>query len=60
MDWNSARPDTIGDLPFHRMRTYPPSPGEGYPTDAIHQDYLRRYNTRTVNEQLRAAWQAVR
>ncbi|MGH9837290.1 MAG: FG-GAP-like repeat-containing protein [Blastocatellia bacterium] len=50
MDLNSARPDTIGELPFHGMKSYPHAPGESYPMTRRHQDYLRRYNTRTVNE----------
>ncbi len=54
MDLNSARPDTIGELPFHKMKSYPHAPGESYPMTRRHQDYLRRYNTRTVNEQLHA------
>lgn len=60
MDLNSARPETIGELPFHRMKTYPPSPGEDYPTDPQHQEYLRQYNTRTVSRQMEAQWRGVR
>ena len=60
MDLNSARPDTIGELPYHRMKAYPYAPGDAYPNDARHQEYLRRYNTRTVREQRAARWQGVR
>ncbi|MBI1762091.1 MAG: VCBS repeat-containing protein [Acidobacteria bacterium] len=60
MDINSARPDTIGELPYHRMKAYPYAPGDAYPNDAAHQAYLRQYNTRTVRDQQAARWQAVR
>ncbi|MGH9754978.1 MAG: FG-GAP-like repeat-containing protein, partial [Blastocatellia bacterium] len=54
MDINSARPETIGELPFHGMKSYPYSPMDRYPMTKRHQEYLRRYNTRTVNEQTQA------
>ncbi|MGE0105300.1 MAG: FG-GAP-like repeat-containing protein [Blastocatellales bacterium] len=57
MDINSARPETIGELPFHGMKSYPYSKGDRYPITRKHLDYLERYNTRNVNEQLRAASQ---
>ncbi len=57
MDINSARPETIGELPFHGMKSYPYSKGDRYPMTRKHLDYLERYNTRNVNEQLRAASQ---
>jgi Tfp pilus assembly protein PilF len=60
MDVNSARPETVGDLPFHKMKSYPPAPGESYPNDAKHQEYLRKYNTRTVSRQMEAGWRGVR
>ena len=60
MDLNSARPETVGDLPFHKMRSYPPAPGENYPNDPQHQEYLRKYNTRTVSRQMEARWQGVK
>lgn len=60
MDINSARPDTIGELPYHGMKAYPYAPGDAYPSDAAHQNYLRQYNTRVVREQNAARWQAVR
>jgi hypothetical protein len=40
--------DTIEPLPFHAMSAYPYSPQEHYPTDPLHEDYQRRYNTRRV------------
>jgi hypothetical protein len=60
MDINSARPETIGELPFHGMKSYPHSPEEGYPMTKRHQEYLERYNTRTVNEQTQASWRGVK
>jgi Tfp pilus assembly protein PilF len=60
MDINSARPDTIGELPYHAMKSYPYASGDTYPNDASHQNYLRTYNTRTVREQHAARWQATR
>ncbi|NOT61096.1 MAG: CRTAC1 family protein, partial [Acidobacteria bacterium] len=58
MDINSARPDTIGELPYHAMKSYPYAAGDAYPNDARHQQYLREYNTRTVRDQRAARWQA--
>jgi hypothetical protein len=60
MDLNSARPDTIGELPFHGMQSYPYSPSDRYPMTKQHQAYLERYNTRTVSHQQQAAWRGVR
>jgi tetratricopeptide (TPR) repeat protein len=45
-DLNTAFGNTVGPLPFHRMKEYPYAPGDAYPTDAEHQRYLRAYNTR--------------
>lgn len=59
MDINSARPETIGELPFHGMKSYPYSATDRYPQDAKHQDYLRRYNTRTISAPAQAAWRGV-
>jgi tetratricopeptide (TPR) repeat protein len=60
MDINSSRPETIGELPFHGMKSYPYSPGDAYPNDKRHRDYLERYNTRTVGNQVQAAWRGVK
>ncbi|HWQ35724.1 MAG TPA: FG-GAP-like repeat-containing protein [Blastocatellia bacterium] len=60
MDLNSARPETVGDLPFHKMKSYPPAQGDSYPNDAEHQKYLRKYNTRTVSRQMEAGWRGIR
>ena len=47
-DLNTAFGNTVGPLPFHRMKEYPYAPGDSYPTDAEHQRYLRAYNTRIL------------
>ncbi len=60
MDINAARPDTVGELPFHKMKSYPYAPGESYPTDEKHLEYLRKYNTRSVGVQTQAMWRGVR
>ncbi len=60
MDINAARPDTVGELPFHKMKSYPHAPGESYPTDEKHLEYLRKYNTRNVGVQTQAMWRGVR
>jgi hypothetical protein len=60
MDLNSARPETVGELPFHGMKSYPHAPGEHYPTDEKHLEYLHKYNTRTVGVQTQAMWRGVR
>jgi hypothetical protein len=44
----TAHGDTIEPLPFQGMSTYPYGPGEHYPTDAKHEEYRRRFNTRQV------------
>jgi hypothetical protein len=44
----TATGDTIEPLPFHQMSKYPYGPEEHYPNDPLHQDYLRRYQTRSV------------
>lgn len=60
MDLNSARPETIGELPYHGMKSYPYGPGDRYPTSKEHAEYLLRYNTRTIADPLQARWQGVR
>jgi hypothetical protein len=46
----TATGDTIEPVPFRKMSKYPYGPEERYPDDALHQDYLRRYQTRQVGE----------
>jgi len=60
MDINSARPETIGELPYHGMKSYPYAPGDAYPNDKRHQEYLERYNTRIIGNQTQAAWRGVK
>ncbi|MEA3244932.1 MAG: FG-GAP-like repeat-containing protein [Gemmatimonadota bacterium] len=47
-DLNTALGNTVGPLPFHGIKSYPPQPGDAYPADAAHQRYLREYNTRVI------------
>jgi tetratricopeptide (TPR) repeat protein len=47
-DLNTALGSTVLPLPFHGMKSYPPSENDIYPTDADHQKYLQEYNTRVV------------
>jgi tetratricopeptide (TPR) repeat protein len=47
-DMNTAFGNTVLPLPFHGMKSYPPSATEIYPQDAEHQQYLKEYNTRVV------------
>jgi Tfp pilus assembly protein PilF len=48
MDINSASPEQVGPLPFHRMSRYPYSAPESYPLTPERQRYMERYNTRSV------------
>ena len=50
MDLHSARPDHIGPLPFHGMSGYPYPDNQRYPNDQAHRNYLRKWNTRTVDQ----------
>lgn len=50
MDINSASPDAVEPLPFHRMSGYPYPPGERYPSTAAHEDYRRLFNSRHVTK----------
>jgi hypothetical protein len=46
MDWWDASPFTVGQLPFHRMSTYPYPPSEKFPDDKPALDYQLNWNTR--------------
>jgi Flp pilus assembly protein TadD len=46
MDWWDASPFTVGQLPFHRMSTYPYPPSEKFPDDKSALDYQLNWNTR--------------
>jgi len=48
MDFYAYRGDTLNPLPFRDMRTYP-YPGQSFPADADHLNYLLEYNTRFMS-----------
>jgi tetratricopeptide (TPR) repeat protein len=48
MDFYAYRGDTVDPLPFRDMRTYP-YPGQCFPSDADHLNYLLEYNTRFMS-----------
>ncbi|MGE5418900.1 MAG: FG-GAP-like repeat-containing protein [Chloroflexota bacterium] len=47
-DINTAHGNTVLPLPFHGMKSYPPSADDIYPTDPELIRYNREYNTRVV------------
>jgi hypothetical protein len=47
-DMNTAFGNSVLPLPFHGMKSYPPSATDIYPQDAEHQQYQKEYNTRVV------------
>ena len=48
MDLHSARPETIGELPFHGMKSYPYLGREQFPLTSEILEYFEKYNTRTI------------
>jgi Flp pilus assembly protein TadD len=42
---------TLAPLPFHKMSKYPYGADEHYPEDTLHLDYLKRFNTRQIQEE---------
>ena len=48
MDFYAADGFTVGPLPFQAMGGYP-YPGNQYPLDREHLDYILEYNTRQVS-----------
>jgi tetratricopeptide (TPR) repeat protein len=48
MDFYAYRGDTVDPLPFREMPTYP-YPGQFFPEDAEHLNYLLEYNTRFMS-----------
>ena len=52
-DANTAYSATVAPLPFHGMSSYPYPPGEHFPMDAAHRQYLQSYNTRPALRLLR-------
>ncbi|HZU25654.1 MAG TPA: tetratricopeptide repeat protein [Bryobacteraceae bacterium] len=57
-DANTAFSDSVEPLPFHGMTTYPYPAGQHYPTDADHEAYRRKYNTRPALRLIRALKQS--
>ena len=57
MDFYAAEGNFVAPLPFLRMGDYPYPPGQSFPLDDAHVNYLLEYNTRHVsgNEQ-RGYW----
>lgn len=49
-DINTAKSQTVTPLPYHGMKSYPPSPSDSYPDDPKLKKYLREYNTRIVTD----------
>ena len=47
-DLNTAFGNTVLPLPFHGMKSYPPSETDNYPDDPELQKYNSEYNTRVV------------
>jgi hypothetical protein len=47
-DLNTAFGNTVLPLPFHGMKSYPPSETDKYPDDPELKKYNREYNTRVV------------
>jgi len=52
-DANTAYSSTVAPLPFHGMSRYPYPPGEHFPMDTAHRQYLGSYNTRPALRLLR-------
>ncbi len=48
MDFYAYHGDAVDPLPFRDMRTYP-YPGQSFPVDAEHLNYLLEYNTRFMS-----------
>ncbi len=52
MDINSASPDQVSPLPFHRMTKYPYAHPETFPMTAARRAYMDKYNTRVVYSEI--------
>ncbi|HUI58538.1 MAG TPA: FG-GAP-like repeat-containing protein [Bryobacteraceae bacterium] len=53
-DANTAFSQSVRPLPFHGMSSYPYPASQHYPTDQLHQDYQREYNTRPALHLIRS------
>jgi hypothetical protein len=49
-DINTALGSTVLPLPFHGMKSYPPSMHDSYPADSELQKYNQEFNTRVVTQ----------
>ncbi|MGC2540825.1 MAG: hypothetical protein WA372_06460, partial [Candidatus Sulfotelmatobacter sp.] len=49
MDFYAAEGNFVAPLPFLRMGDYPYQPGQSYPLDDAHVNYLLEYNTRHMS-----------
>lgn len=49
-DINTALGNEVLPLPFHGMKSYPPSKEDVFPNDPKTQKYLQEYNTRVVTQ----------
>jgi tetratricopeptide (TPR) repeat protein len=49
MDFYAAEGNFVAPLPFLRMGDYPYAPGESFPLDDAHVNYLLEYNTRHMS-----------
>lgn len=50
-DLNTAFGNSVLPLPFHDMKSYPPSEKDIYPNTAELKKYNREYNTRVVTNE---------
>ena len=50
-DMNTAEGSTVEPLPFHGMRSYPPSAGDTYPATPELLEYQKQYNTRVIGRE---------
>jgi hypothetical protein len=50
-DLNTAFGKTVLPLPFHGMKSYPPSESDIYPNNPELQKYNKEYNTRIVTSE---------
>lgn len=49
-DINTAKGSTVEPLPFHGMKSYPPSADDTYPATPEILEYQERYNTRVIDK----------
>jgi hypothetical protein len=49
-DINTVSGSTVLPLPFHGMKSYPPSEKDAYPNDPKLKRYNLEYNTRVVTQ----------